>query len=134
MTMTPDPTLDQLDRLAGTWTTEATHPAMPGVVHATAISGDMGHDRVGNAEGSVPADAGRPRLHMHYFDSRGVFRLLEASIHDASRRLWRDASGFSPRFTGRFSDRGDTIAGQRELCRDDVHWVDDLRITYTRRT
>jgi hypothetical protein len=32
MTKNPDSRLGSLDRLVGTWTTEATHPALPGVV------------------------------------------------------------------------------------------------------
>ena len=48
------------------------------------------------------------------------------------RRLWRDAPGFSQRFTGTFADRGDTIAGHWRLCRDDITWNDDLQITYRR--
>ena len=36
--MTTDPTLEPLNRLVGTWTTDATHPAYPaGVVHGTAV-------------------------------------------------------------------------------------------------
>jgi hypothetical protein len=36
--MTTDPALKPLNRLVGTWTTEATHPAVPGVVvHGTVI-------------------------------------------------------------------------------------------------
>ena len=27
---------------------------------------------------------------------------------------------------------GDTIVGQWQLCRDDLHWADDLQITYRR--
>lgn len=37
--MKSDPRRDPLKRLVGTWTTEATHPAMPGVVvHGTAVA------------------------------------------------------------------------------------------------
>ena len=103
MTMKPDSRSDPLGRLVGTWTTEATHPAMPGVVvHGTAVIewlegerflthrartdhpdfpaslsviGHMGHDRVGGADGAVTADADESQLRMHYFDSRGVFRV-----------------------------------------------------------
>ena len=158
--MTADPTLEPLNRLVGSWTTEATHPAVPGVVvhgsaiiewlegerfliyrartdhpdfpDAISIIGHTGQDRVDSATRAAPADARAAQLHMHYFDSRGVFRVYEASIDDASWRLWRDAPGFSQRFTGTWSDGGDTITGRWQLCRDDVHWVDDLEITYRR--
>lgn len=70
---------------------------------------------------------------MHYFDSRGVFRVYEVTIDDAGWRIWRDAPGFSQRFVGTFSDGGDAIDGQWELCRDDVNWINDLQITYRRR-
>ena len=159
--MTRDQIFDPLDRLLGTWTTEATHPMMPGVVvrgtaviewlegrrfqthrartdhpdfpDSLSVIGDMGHDRVEgpDGDGAVAPHDDRPHLRMHYFDSRGVFRVSEVSIDDASWRWWRNAPGFSLRFTGTFAD-DDTIVGRSELCRDDVHWADDLRITYRR--
>lgn len=154
--MAGHPSLSQLDRLVGTWTTEATHPAMPGlVVHGTAvvewleggrflmlrtrtdhpdfpdglsIIGHMAHDHV---DGAAPA-AGASPLRMHYFDSRGVFRDYETRVGDASWEYWRDA-GFPQRFAGEFADGGDTIVGLSQLRTDDVHWKDDLAITYRRR-
>jgi hypothetical protein len=71
-------------------------------------------------------------LTMHYYDSRGVFRILEVDIDDHAWRIQRIAPGFSRRFTGTFADGGNTIAGQWQPCRDDVAWEDDLRITYRR--
>jgi hypothetical protein len=47
-------------------------------------------------------------------------------------RIWRDAPGFSQRFTGSFADNGDTIVGRWQLCRDDARWDDDLQIVYRR--
>jgi hypothetical protein len=157
--MITDPTLARLGRLVGRWTTEATHPLIPGVVvHGTAniewlegerfltirarvdhpdfpdslsVIGNFEHDRVDGATRSVPEDA-TTSMRMHYFDSRGVFRLYDASIDDAAWRYWRDAPGFSQRFTGTVADGGNTIVGRSELCRDDVHWIDDLAITYRR--
>lgn len=156
---TADPTLAHLDRLVGTWTTEATHPAVPGVVvHGTAavewleggrflvhrartdhpdfpdglsVIGCMEHDRAEGTGGDGPAPAAAP-LRMHYFDSRGVFRVYETTVDDASWQYWRNAAGMSQRFTGRFADGGDTIVGRSQLCTDDVHWADDLAITYRR--
>src|SRR5438128_4885324 len=121
--MTTNPELEQLGRLVGTWTTGATHPAVPGVVvHGTvdfewlegerfliyrartdhpdfpdsiAIIGIAEQDRVdpGARETAGEAESG---LSMHYFDSRGVFRVYGVSIDDALR-IWRDAPGFSQR-------------------------------------
>ena len=159
--MKPDPRLDAirlLRRLVGTWTTEATHPAMPGVVvHGTAVIewlegerfltirarndhpqfpdslsvlGRMDQDRAGPA--ASEADAGDPPLRMHYFDSRGVFRDQEVHVDDEAWYWSRMAPGFSQRFTGRFSADGNSIDGRVQLCEDDVHWADDLQITYRR--
>jgi hypothetical protein len=69
---------------------------------------------------------------MHYFDSRGVFRVYEVNVDSEAWRLWRNAPGFSQRFTGSFADGGDTIAGRWQLCEDDVNWNDDLQIVYRR--
>ena len=70
---------------------------------------------------------------MHYYDSRGVSRVLEVSIDDDSVKFWRNAPGFSQRFFGTFAEGGDAIVGLWQLCQDDVHWNDDVRITYRRR-
>ncbi|MEO7457973.1 MAG: hypothetical protein ABIY52_17080 [Gemmatimonadaceae bacterium] len=149
--MTDDQTLKLLGRLVGTWTTEATHPMVPGtVVHGTAhvewlegerfilfrattdhpdfpdslsVIGDMARDRADDAAAS--------QLGLQYFDSRGVFRECGASITATEWRWWRDAKGFSQTFTGTFADE-DTIVGQCQLREDDVHWKDDLAITYRR--
>jgi hypothetical protein len=158
MSMAPDPILRLLGRLVGAWRTEATHPAVPGVVvHGTvgvewlegerflihrartdhpdfpdsiSIIGFTGQDRV---TGASPADEGEEQLRMYYFDSRGVSRVFEVGIDEGSWRFWRNAPGFSQRFTGTWADGGDTIVGLSQLSRDDVHWDDDLAITYRRR-
>ena len=157
-----EPALEQLERLPGTWTTEATHPSLPGViVHGTvvvewlegkrflihrartdhpdfpdsiSIIGITGLDRVDTARNAGSTDATEPGLRMHYYDSRGVSRVFDMSIDDGRWRIWRDARGFSQRFTGTFADDGNTIDGRWELREDDVHWKNDLGITYRRST
>jgi hypothetical protein len=149
--------LKSLNRLVGTWTTEATHPMFPGVtVRGTAviewlegerflihrartdhpdfpdsisIVGFTDRDRVQDGGGDVRDG---DRLTMQYFDSRGVFRVMDVDMDGETWRISRSAPGFSQRFAGTFADGGATIAGLWELCRDDVHWNDDLRITYRR--
>ena len=159
--MTTEPALKRLNRLVGTWTTEATHPASPGlVVHGTAeitwlegerfliyrartdhpqfpdsisIVGIMDRDRAEDAQTTASKLAAPRRLCMNYFDSRGVSRVYDMSIEDGVWRIWRNAPGFSQRFTGTFADDGDTVDGRWELCQDDVNWEKDLAITYRRR-
>lgn len=159
--MTTEPALEQLNLLVGSWITDTTHPGWPGVVaHGTAaiewlegerfliqrarndhpdfpdsisIIGDTGTDRIEESPKSGPAVGAESRLCMHYFDSRGVFRVYDTSIDRAAWSLWRDAPGFSQRFTGTFADGGDTINGRWELSQDNVTWDDDLQMTYRRR-
>ena len=140
-----------LERLVGAWKTEATHPALPGVVvHGTAevewlsgerfliqrtrndhpdfpdaisIIGYTDRDRVDQAEPS--------HLTMHYFDSRGVARVYEASVSADAWHLSRISPGLSQRFTGRFQDAGNTIEGLWQMCEgDEKTWKDDLHITF----
>jgi hypothetical protein len=155
------PALKALNRLVGMWTTEATHPALPGVVvHGSAttewlegeqflihravtdhpdfpdsisIIGFTERDRVDDGKSPDPPTPASEPMSMHYYDSRGVSRVYEVSIDDEAWRIWRDAPGFSQRFTGRFADAGDTITGRWQLREDDVHWNDDVEISYRRR-
>lgn len=154
------PPLHRLNRLVGTWTTAATHPSLPGVVvHGTSIiewlEGErfliqrarsdhpdfpdaisiIGATDTDRVDGPAPADptaAEEPQLSMHYFDSRGVFRVYLAAVDDRAWRLWRNAPGFSQRFTGTLSSRGDTVEGLWQLSEDDMSWNDDLQITFRR--
>jgi hypothetical protein len=70
---------------------------------------------------------------MHYFDSRGVYRLYDVRFADGVWTMSRDAPGFSQRFEGTFGDDGNTIDGLWKLSRDDETWDDDLRITFRRK-
>jgi hypothetical protein len=72
------------------------------------------------------------QLSMHYFDSRGVYRVYAVSLSGGAWRFSRDAPGFSQRFTGTFSDDGNTITGRVELSEDGSTWADDFLITYRR--
>lgn len=132
-----------LDALVGEWTTEAVHPFFPEtVVHGhTAFEWLEGRKfLIARASSNHPdfpdwvsVIGDTDGLRMHYFDSRGVHRVYEVAMSDGAWELSRDAPGFSQRFAGSFEDGGDTIPGLWRLCRDDVTWEDDLRITYRRR-
>jgi hypothetical protein len=70
---------------------------------------------------------------MHYFDPRGVHRVLAVDVTVDTWRFWNDAPGFSQRFTHTFSDDNNAINGQAELSTDDgATWERDLAIAYRR--
>jgi hypothetical protein len=74
------------------------------------------------------------RLSMQYFDQRGVHRVYAVSLDQATWRLWRTATApdFSQRFSGSFSDDGNTITGRGQLSRDGKTWEGDLDLNYHR--
>jgi hypothetical protein len=69
---------------------------------------------------------------MLYFDERGVSRRYEVSLRDDEWRWWRNAPGFSQRFTGAIAADGCTIVGSGQLSRDGANREPDLQLTYTR--
>jgi hypothetical protein len=79
-------------------------------------------------------DADKATYLQHYFDSRGVARVYEMTFADKIWTLQRfaPAPDFSQRFTGTFSDDGDTIVGRWETSSDGSNWNHDFDLTYTR--
>ncbi len=74
---------------------------------------------------------------QHYFDSRGVTRLYAMSLAGRVWTLTREAPDFSPldfrqRYTGTFSEDGNTIVGAWEISSDDGTYEHDFALTYRR--
>jgi hypothetical protein len=67
-----------------------------------------------------------------YYDRRGVSRVYRGSLSEGTWRLWRDAPGFSQRFTGQVAEDGGGISGAWESSSDGVTWEHDFDLTYTR--
>jgi hypothetical protein len=135
--------VELLDALVGTWTTEGSHPELPDAIHGTTTFEWLDGRRflIGRAHYEHPQipDAVTvtgitdERLAMHYFDSRGVFRVYSVAMTPGTWRFWRDDPAFSQRFTGTFDDDGATITGRGSYSRDGGEWTDDLALTYRRR-
>jgi hypothetical protein len=134
-------------RLVGAWTTEATHPAMPGtIVSGTAdvqwLEGERflvfrGRNDHPDFPDSISIIGDTDGLRWHYFDSRGVHRVYEFNITDDGWEIARnvaadDASGFSQRLMFTFEDGDETMAGRSKISHDNETWQDDLAITYRR--
>jgi hypothetical protein len=74
---------------------------------------------------------------QHYYDSRGVVRLYAMSLAGGVWTLTRESPDFSPldfrqRFTGTFSQDGNTISGAWEKCFNGAGWEHDFDLTYRR--
>jgi hypothetical protein len=141
----PNPALQPFGVLIGTWKTVGTHPMVPG----TTFHGHTSFDWIeGGAflvmhseidEPQIPSgiavfgsDDATGEYFMLYFDERGVSRKYDVTLRDGGLKWWRNAPGFSQRFTGTIADDGRTIVGKGELCRDGSSWERDLDLTYTR--
>jgi hypothetical protein len=141
------------DRLAGRWTTEATHPGLPGTVIRGAsevewLPGERfliyrtSYDHPDIPDGiSIIGDT--DGLHMHYFDTRGVHRIYDVKVTDEGWEMAMDQDSpagsfaspderFSQRMLFTFDDEDRTIRGKGKLSHDNVIWEDDLQITYRR--
>ncbi|MBA3823789.1 MAG: hypothetical protein H0X24_07785 [Ktedonobacterales bacterium] len=142
----PNPKLEPLRVLVGEWNMIGTHRLVPNTtLHGhTSFSWFEGgafllmRSEIGEDVG-IPSniaifgsDDVADTYSMLYFDARGVSRKFEVTLQGNTWHHWRNAPGFSQRFTGTFADDEQTIIGLWELSEDDVTWQRDLELTYTR--
>ncbi len=141
----PNPSLKPLSVLVGEWNTIGTHRLLPnttlhGHTSFAWLQGGaflMMHSEI--EEAGFPSgiaifgsDDATEEYCMLYFDERGISRKYAATLRDNVLKLWRNAPGFSQRFTGTLDDNGDTLLGVWELLEDGSPWKRDLELTYTR--
>ena len=141
----PNPALKPFSVLIGNWNMTGTHPLIPDTI----LHGRTSFEWLENGaflmwrseidEPGVPSgiaifgsDDSAKEYFMLYFDERGVSRKYEVTLHDNIWKVWRNAPGFSQRFTGTIVEGGNTIIGKWELSRDDSSWEKDLELTYKR--
>lgn len=140
----PNPALQPLSFLLGTWSTVGTHPMLPGKTLRGRTSfewadggaflimrSEIDEPEVPSGIAVIGTDGDAKDGFMLYFDERAVSRRYVVSLRSDLWHWWRDAPGFSQRFTGTIVDDGRRIVGKGELCRDGVHWEGDLELTYT---
>lgn len=142
---TAERVLAALEPLVGSWTFVATWPdgtPWPGEGRVTFAWHPSGAHLVQEATvdwadapdnvSVIGCDGARGTYVQVYSDERGVCRLYDMSIGDGEWRLWRQGEPFSQRFTGRFSEDGDTITARWEAAEDHEHYVTDFDLVYTR--
>jgi hypothetical protein len=141
----PNPALGPFGALVGRWKTIGTHPMVPDKTfhgHTSFEWAEGGAFLIMHSEIQEPeipsavavfgSDDSAGEYFMLYFDERGVSRKYDVSLRDNVWKWWRNAAGFSQRFTGTIVDGGRTITGKGELSRDGTTWEKDLDLTYTR--
>ena len=141
----PNPALEPFSLLIGNWNTTGTHRLIPDTI----LHGRASFEWLENGafliwrseidEPGIPSglaifgsDDATEAYFMLYFDERGVSRKYEATLHNNVWKFWRNAPGFSQRFTGTIGENGNTIIGVSELSEDGSTWQRDLELTYTR--
>ena len=141
----PNSTLQPIGRLIGPWNTVGRHPLIPDTVFHGRASFDWleggaflqwrsEFDEPGIPTGIsiIGSDDAIGEFSMLYFDERGVSRRYEVSMRDDVWKWWRNAPGFSQRYTFTLSADGNTMIGAGELSKDDSSWEPDLHVMYTR--
>jgi len=136
---------ERLEALVGEWTMEAGPPDGPPWPGAARVSFEwlegapllierwqVEMPEAPDGVAVIGCDGMNASYYQLYTDERDVQRVYEMSLGEGVWKLWRDGEPFSQRFTGTFSEDGDTIAGRWEIAEDGKTWRTDFDLTYTR--
>jgi len=141
----PNPALQPLSVLVGTWKTTGTHPLVPGkMLHGRTtfewlesgafliMHSEIDEPEIPRGIAVFGTDDSSGECSMLYFDERGVSRRYETRIRGNEWQWWRNTPEFSQRFVGTIATDGRTIVARGEYSRDGEHWEPDLELTYRR--
>jgi hypothetical protein len=137
--------LRELEPLVGQWNIEATWPDGTPWPGGGTVTFEWHNSRAhlverGTAElpeapdnvSIIGCDAANGTYFQLYSDDRGVCRVYEMSIDNGEWKLWREGEPFAQRYTGTFSDDGNTITGRWEISEDGTNYVTDFDLIYRR--
>jgi hypothetical protein len=140
----PNPALQPLSFLVGEWSTEGSHPQLPGQpLHGRTgfrwsdggaflvMRSEIDEPGVPSGIGILGTDVDAKECSMLYFDERGVSRRYSVALRSDQWHWWRDTPGFSQRFAAQLVEGVKRIVGHGELNRGS-RWEPDLQLTYTR--
>lgn len=141
----PNPALQPLRVLVGTWQTTIRHRLLPGSTFNGRtifewIEGgaflrmytEVDHPDFPVGLAVISRDDAREGYVMLQFDSRGESRIYEMSLDGTIWKMWRDAPGFAQRTVCTISADGKTINCVGELAEGSSTFVRDIEITYTK--
>jgi len=141
----PNPALKPFEVLIGEWQTIGTHPYAPGTIFHGLTSfkwmeggafmimhSETDEEGIPSGIAIFGSDDTTGEYFMLYFDERKVSRKIDVSFTGNEFKWWRNAPGFSQRFTWTISDDGNTIISKGELSKDNITWEKDLELTFNR--
>lgn len=132
------PALAALSRFVGIWNVDLAFPADPSnIIHGQAsfdwIEGDsFVVEHLADSTWIMGLDDTSGTYSVLYHDGRGVCRVYQMSLEDNVWKVWRNTPDFSQRFTGAFSEDGNTITASWEKSFDGSTWEHDFDVTYTK--
>jgi hypothetical protein len=141
----PNPALQHLNILVGTWRTVGTHPLVPGTTFHGRTSfawmaggaflimqSEIDEPEIPSGIAVFGTDDTTGECSMLYFDERGVSRRYEVTLQDNVWRWWRNAPEFSQRCAATIAPDGRTMVSRGQYSRNGTNWEPDLELTYTR--
>jgi hypothetical protein len=150
-----NPGLERLDALVGEWEMEASVGGQPTIRGRAAFEWlEGGTFLVQHADAEPPGkdtpsewvehspfpvttiiglDDPSQQFCYAYADGRGVCRVYEMTLDDGLWKIWgQSGPEFFQRFSGTFSDDGNSMTARWEASRDAQTWETDFDMTYTK--
>jgi hypothetical protein len=141
----PNPALEPLAPLLGTWRTTGTHPLAPGTTFHGRTSfawheggafvvmrSEIDEPEVPSGVAVIGSDDAAGTVTMLYFDEREVSRRYTVEVGDGEVSWHRDEAGFAQRMVVTIAGDGSRLHARGTMSRDGGPWEDDLQLTYER--
>jgi hypothetical protein len=141
----PNPALEPLAPLVGTWRTTGTHPFFPGVVFHGRTSfawheggafllmrSEIDEPQIPSGVAVIGSDDAVGTFTMLYFDERDVSRRYIVDVADGEVSWHRDEAGFAQRMCVTIDVGGGRLYAQGTMAHNGGPWEDDLPISYER--
>jgi hypothetical protein len=141
----PNPALEPLAQLLGTWRTTGTHPRVPGTTFHGRTSfarheagafvlmrSEIDEPGIPSAVAVIGSDDTADTLTMLYFDERDISRRYTVEVGDGEVSWHRDEGGFAQSMVLTIAGDGGRLDGRGTMSHDGGPWEDDLQLTYDR--